>query len=44
MACAPVARYDAAPLLGAHTDELLGEELGLSDEQVEQLRASGAIC
>jgi len=39
----PVAGYDAAPLLGAHTDELLAEELGLSDEQVEQLRASGAI-
>ena len=39
----PVAGYDAAPLLGANTDELLSEELGLSEEQLAALREDGAI-
>jgi crotonobetainyl-CoA:carnitine CoA-transferase CaiB-like acyl-CoA transferase len=32
-----------APLLGEHTDDVLRERLGLSDREIEQLRASGAI-
>ncbi len=31
------------PLLGEHTDEVLMEELGLSAEEVERLRAEGVI-
>ena len=33
----------AAPLLGEHTEEVLGNDLGLSEEALEQLRALGAI-
>jgi len=32
-----------APLLGEHTDEILRERLGLSDEAIERLRAAGAL-
>ncbi len=39
----PVAGYDAAPMLGAHTDELLGDELQLSAARVAELRSNGAI-
>jgi len=30
-------------LLGEHTEEVLGNDLGLSEEALEQLRALGAI-
>lgn len=39
----PVAGYEAAPMLGANTDELLSGELGLASEQIGRLRSSGAI-
>lgn len=31
------------PTLGQHTDEILGEELGLSSERITELRSAGAI-
>jgi formyl-CoA transferase len=31
------------PLLGEHTDEILQEQLGLSPEQIQQLREKGAV-
>jgi len=33
----------AAPLLGEHTDEILYERLGDSDEKVTALRAEGVV-
>ena len=33
----------AAPLLGQHTDEVLREELGLTDAEIDSLRDAGAI-
>ncbi len=39
----PVARYDAAPELGAHTDSVLSEVLGLGDGELAALREGGAI-
>ena len=33
----------AAPLLGEHTDEVLGEDLGLTPQAIDELRARGAI-
>ncbi len=39
----PVERYDAAPTLGADTDLVLGDVLGLSETELATLRASGAI-
>ena len=33
----------AAPLLGEHTDEVLGEDLGLTPEAIDGLRERGAI-
>jgi crotonobetainyl-CoA:carnitine CoA-transferase CaiB-like acyl-CoA transferase len=35
--------YDRSPLLGEHTAEVLGSLLGYSEEQIEQMRAEGAI-
>ena len=32
-----------APLLGEHTDEVLRERLGMRDEEIERLRAAGAL-
>ncbi|HEY0570971.1 MAG TPA: CoA transferase, partial [Enterovirga sp.] len=32
-----------SPLLGEHTDEILREVLGFNDNQVDQIRQSGAI-
>ena len=32
-----------SPLLGEHTEEILNEVLGYSDEEVERIRSSGAI-
>ena len=31
------------PMLGAHTDQVLGEVLGLDDEEIEALRTAKAI-
>ena len=39
----PVTRDRAPPLLGEHTDEVLGEWLGYSAEQIGALRKSAAI-
>ena len=33
----------AAPLLGEHTDKVLGEDLGLPQDAIDDLRANGAI-
>jgi len=32
-----------APLLGEHTDDVLRERLGMRDEEIERLRAAGAL-
>jgi len=37
-------RYTAPPRLGAQTDAVLGGELGYSEQQLAELRASGAIA
>ena len=34
---------EAAPLLGEHTDEVLAEDLGLSAEDIDELRTEGSI-
>ncbi|RIA47786.1 CaiB/BaiF CoA transferase family protein [Dichotomicrobium thermohalophilum] len=39
----PVTYRHAPPLLGEHTDEVLRNTLGLDDQQIAALRASGAI-
>jgi len=39
----PVVSPVAAPLLGQHTDEVLREELGYSEEKIRELRALGAL-
>ena len=39
----PRRKHVAAPLLGQHTDEVLGQVLGYSAEKIAQLRATGAI-
>lgn len=31
------------PTLGQHTDEILGETLGMSQEEVEGLRSGGVV-
>ena len=33
----------AAPLLGEHTDEVIREDLGLGDDEIESLRQAGAL-
>lgn len=35
---------DAPPVLGQHTEEILGDILGLTPEQIDALRASGAVA
>jgi formyl-CoA transferase len=32
-----------SPLLGEHTEEILGKELGYSDEEIAEIKGSGAI-
>jgi formyl-CoA transferase len=39
----PAPAVEAAPQLGAHTDEILRGHLGLSDDRIAELRASGTI-
>lgn len=43
MSDTPVTNYDAPPLLGQHTDEILEEFLGVSAEQVSGFRDRGVI-
>ncbi len=43
MSGTPVEYVRPAPMLGQHTDEVLGERLGLSAEQLGQLKAVGVI-
>ena len=33
-----------APLLGEHTDEILSNDLGLSDSEIGRLRESGVVA
>jgi formyl-CoA transferase len=37
------AAEDRVPWLGEHTADVLGDELGLSDAELSELRESGAI-
>jgi formyl-CoA transferase len=37
------ARIERSPLLGEHTEEILGEVLGYSDEQIAKLDKGGAF-
>jgi formyl-CoA transferase len=39
----PIEHGHAPPLLGEHTDEVLGRVLGLSGEEIAALRAAGAV-
>ena len=39
----PLTRYEAPPLLGEHTGEVLGELLGIDAAELERLRAAGAV-
>jgi crotonobetainyl-CoA:carnitine CoA-transferase CaiB-like acyl-CoA transferase len=43
MSRTPVEYLRPAPMLGEHTDEVLKAQLGLSDERLLQLKASGVI-
>ena len=43
LSATPAAMRTAAPLLGEHTDAVLRELLGLSDDEIAALRAAGAI-
>ncbi|KAF1029016.1 MAG: Acetyl-CoA:oxalate CoA-transferase [Pseudomonas sp.] len=43
MSGTPVEYVRPAPLLGQHTDEILGERLGLSAEQLQQLKGRGVV-
>lgn len=43
MSGTPVEYLRPAPMLGEHTDEVLKAQLGLSDERLLQLKASGVI-
>lgn len=39
----PIDRYEAPPGLGEHTEDVLREALGLSDDEIDQLRAAGVV-
>jgi crotonobetainyl-CoA:carnitine CoA-transferase CaiB-like acyl-CoA transferase len=43
MSDTPGAVRSPAPLLGEHTDAVLRERLGLGDDEIDRLRASGAL-
>ena len=43
LSATPVRNDVAPPLLGQHTDEVLGELLGYSDEKIQQLREASII-
>ena len=39
----PLTRYDAPPLLGEHTEAVLREFIGCSDEEIQALKQAKAI-
>lgn len=39
----PLETYTPPPMMGEHTDEVLGAELNLSEEQIAALRSSGIV-
>lgn len=43
MSGTPVEYVRPAPMLGQHTDDILGQRLGLSEEQLAQLKARGVV-
>jgi crotonobetainyl-CoA:carnitine CoA-transferase CaiB-like acyl-CoA transferase len=43
LSATPVRNDVAPPLLGQHTDEVLGEVLGYSDGKIQQLRQASII-
>lgn len=43
MSRTPLDRYDAPPTLGQHSDEILRERCGLSDDDIASLRRAGTI-
>ena len=43
LSATPVRNDVAPPLLGQHTDEVLGELLGYSEERIQQLRKDAII-
>jgi len=43
LSATPVRNDVAPPLLGQHTDEVLGELLGYSDGKIQQLRQASII-
>ncbi|HJW25465.1 MAG TPA: CaiB/BaiF CoA-transferase family protein [Rhodocyclaceae bacterium] len=43
LSATPVEYRRAPPLLGQHTDEVLGEKLGLAREEIERLRADAVL-
>jgi len=38
-----ITEVQRSPLLGEHTDEVLGKELGYSAQEIAEIKASGAI-
>jgi formyl-CoA transferase len=34
---------ERSPLLGEHTEEILGKELGYNDREIAEIKGSGAI-
>ena len=39
----PASIHDDAPTIGQHTDEVLGEFLGLTSKELGELRAQGIV-
>ena len=37
-------KYEGAPILGEHTDVILGQILGYSDDKIEALKKTEAVC
>jgi formyl-CoA transferase len=38
-----ITEVQRAPLLGEHTEEILRKELGYTDKEIAEIKASGAI-
>jgi crotonobetainyl-CoA:carnitine CoA-transferase CaiB-like acyl-CoA transferase len=43
LSATPITEYSAPPLLGEHTAEVLGERLGVTAQELEQLAARGVL-
>ncbi len=43
MSRTPAAIREVSPLLGQHTNEVLGDVLGVSEAEIEGLRSKGAV-